>query len=136
MELDATVCMCSICKKPTCGTCSAGISKITCLKFKRCLIPHDWSTKVWKRGKNLQFCFQNSVNVPHVDGINVICIIVPRLFSLSTTIYITIIQRSASVPQHLVSYIQLVDQLSEIVIYVRSFEVFCNAMHFMWTTIT
>jgi len=34
------------------------------------------------RIKGLQFCFQISVNVLHVDDISVIYITVPRLFSL------------------------------------------------------
>jgi len=38
----------------------------------------------------LQFCFQISVNVLHVDGISVIYITMPRLFSLLAAIYITI----------------------------------------------
>jgi len=42
------------------------------------------------RGKCLQFCFQISVNMLHVDGISVIFITVPRLFSLLEGIYITI----------------------------------------------
>ena len=58
----------------------------------------------------------------HVDGISVIYITVPRLFPLLAAIYITIMQIAASVSQHLAADIQLVDQLSEIVIYVRSFE--------------
>jgi len=37
-------CMCITCKKPICGTCSAGISKITCVKFKGCSNPLVWST--------------------------------------------------------------------------------------------
>jgi len=40
----------------------------------------------------LQFCFQISVNVNvlHVDGISMIYIAVPRLFSLLAATYITI----------------------------------------------
>ena len=44
---------------------------------------------------------------------------------------------AASVWQHLAAYIQLVDLLSEMVIYVRLFEVLqCNKMHFVSTPMT
>jgi len=39
-----TRCMCIIGKKPTYGTCSAGILKITYVKCKGCSIAHVWST--------------------------------------------------------------------------------------------
>jgi len=71
----------------------------------------------------LQFCFQISVNLLHVDGIFVIHITVLRLFSQLAAIYITDMEIVAPVSQHLAGYILLVDQLSEIVIYVRSFGV-------------
>jgi len=40
MEKNALRCMCITCMKPTCGTCSAGISKITYVKCNGCSIPH------------------------------------------------------------------------------------------------
>jgi len=46
--------------------------------------------RLGKQKKGLQFCFQVSVNVLHVDGISAIYITVSRLFSLLSAIYITI----------------------------------------------
>jgi len=81
------------------------------------------AARLGKQEKGLQFCFQISINVLHIDGISVVYITVPRLFSLLAATYFTIIMSTAaSVSQHLAGYIQPVDQLSEIVIYVRSFE--------------
>jgi len=60
-------------------------------KIKRVLKPTCLKHLVLEnRKKVLQVCFQISVNVLHVDGIVVIYITVPRLFSLFATIYITI----------------------------------------------
>jgi len=42
---------------------------------------------VENRKKGLQFYFQISVNVLHADGISVIYITLPRLFSLLEAIY-------------------------------------------------
>jgi len=82
--------MCITCKKPTCGTCSAGISKIT-YKLERVLDPTCLKHLGLKnRKKGLRFSFQISVNVLHVDGTSVIYITVPRLFSPFRAICITI----------------------------------------------
>ena len=53
MEQDATMCMCINCKKPTCGTCSAGISQITHIKCKGCLIPVFEGLSFGKQEKRL-----------------------------------------------------------------------------------
>ena len=69
-----------------------------------------------KQEKSLQFCFENSVNVLHVDGISVIYIAVPKLFLLLH--YNCVNSCFCFIAPY---YIQQVDQLSDIVIYVQSF---------------
>jgi len=83
IEQEAARCMCVTCKKLTCGTCSAGISKITDEKCRGPRTPMFEALKFGKQKKGLQFCFQIPVNVLHVDGISVICITVPRLSRLA-----------------------------------------------------
>ena len=58
-------------------------------KMQRVLNP-IFEAHLENRKKYLQFCFQISVNVFHVDGISMIYIAVPRLFSLLAATYITI----------------------------------------------
>jgi len=77
-----------------------------------------------KQDKRFAVLFPNfSENVLHFDGTSMIFITVPRLFSSSAAIYVTIVWITASLSQHLAGYIQLVDQLSEIIVCVRSFEI-------------
>ena len=56
-------------------------------KMQRVLNPMLKYLGVENRKKGLQFYFQISVNVLHADGISVIYITLPRLFSLLEAIY-------------------------------------------------
>ena len=125
MEQDATRCICITCKK-------LKLWHRFCWHFKNNLRtnakgaqpPMFEALRFGKQDKRLAVLFPNfSVNVLHLDGTSMIFITVPRLFSSLAAIYITIVWTTASLSQHLAGYIQLVDQLSEIVVYVRSFEI-------------
>ena len=59
MEQDATRCTCITCKKPTCGTCSAGISQIIYVICKGCSIPTYEAFRFGKQEKRLAALFPN-----------------------------------------------------------------------------